>query len=481
MIQPTNNAVEKRFAELQAKLTDRQLSDEEFLLDKVRSLEQNDLALACRLMLYIRDLSPSSLNNKRYVNFQQRLQESNSFAPEEQSNLSGVSSTAVKSKHYWQVVKSYLWNEKTARLRQPLIVLVLIPLLLFSVYQILIASPRYESSAQLIIKEPNAMATLDPAMAVMSGFGIAGANSEAELVKAFILSNDMLIYLDEKLEINEHFSNEKIDMFSRLSSDASRESQYQYFLDRVLVEIEEKSQIIHVDVQGFDPDFTRSLSEEIVSRAEWYINEIGRNLAKEQLNFVQQEHELVQGKLRDSKALLLDFQRRFDLLDPEAEGAALQQIAYQLEGLVAAKQTELRTMRTSMSDSAPLIMQAKAELDSLVQQLEKERRRLTEQSSDQEDVNSNALSVGEILAKYSGYKIDLELALQAYTSSLVSLEKSRIEAYRQIKYLVVVETSTLPEDASYPQVFYNISLFLAIFLMVFGIGKIILATVEELR
>lgn len=481
MIQSANNAVERRFADLKAKFTERQLNDEEFLLDKVRSFEQSDLPLACRLMLYIRDLSPSSLNNKRYVNFQQRLQESESFRSVDKENVLASSSSTARAKFYWQSVKSYLWNEKAARLRQPLVLLVLLPLIIFSVYQLLIASPRYESSAQLIIKEPNAMATLDPAMAVMSGFGISGASTEGELVKAFILSNDMLQYLDEKLKVNEHFSNRKIDMFSRLSNDASRESQYQYFLDRVLVEIEEKSQIIRVDVQGFEPNFTRNLSQEIVSRAEWYINEIGRNLAKEQLDFVQQEHELVQEKLRDSKALLLDFQRRFDLLDPEAEGAALQQIAYQLEGLVAAKQTELRTMRTSMSEGAPLIIQAKAELDSLVQQLEKERRRLTEKSSDQINLNSNALSVGEILAKYSGYKIDLELALQAYTSSLVSLEKSRVEAYRQIKYLVVVETSTLPEDSSYPQVLYNITLFLAILLMVFGIGKIILATVEELR
>jgi capsular polysaccharide transport system permease protein len=481
MTQEEQTEVEERFIQLKSEKTTEQWENVPFLLTEIQRLEDIDIALACRLMLRVKNLRPTSENINKLAVYEEKVRQSKLNVDNEMSKNSGKSVTKsfFTDMNLW-IRPKLLTVTRYVTLR-PLVSFVVIPVLIFSIYQILIASPRYESSAQLIIKEPNAMATLDPAMAVMSGFGIAGANSEAELVKAFILSNDMLIYLDEKLKINEHFSNEKIDMFSRLSSDASRESRYQYFLDRVLVEIEEKSQIIHVDVQGFDPDFTRSLSEEIVSRAEWYINEIGRNLAKEQLNFVQQEHELVQGKLRDSKALLLDFQRRFDLLDPEAEGAALQQIAYQLEGLVAAKQTELRTMRTSMSDGAPLIMQAKAELDSLVQQLEKERRRLTEQSSDQEDVNSNALSVGEILAKYSGYKIDLELALQAYTSSLVSLEKSRIEAYRQIKYLVVVETSTLPEDANYPQVFYNISLFLAILLMVFGIGKIILATVEELR
>jgi capsular polysaccharide transport system permease protein len=91
------------------------------------------------------------------------------------------------------------------------------------------------------------------------------------------------------------------------------------------------------------------------------------------------------------------------------------------------------------------------------------------------------LSVSQILAKFSDYKINMELALQAYTSSQVSLEKSRIEAYRQLKYLVTVESPTNPQDAKYPEVLYNISLFLVVTLMIFGIGRIIIATVTELR
>jgi capsular polysaccharide transport system permease protein len=75
----------------------------------------------------------------------------------------------------------------------------------------------------------------------------------------------------------------------------------------------------------------------------------------------------------------------------------------------------------------------------------------------------------------------MELALKAYTSSQVSLEKSRIEAYRQLKYLVTIESPTKPQEAKYPEIIYNISLFLAINLMIFGIGRIVIATVSELR
>jgi capsular polysaccharide transport system permease protein len=98
------------------------------------------------------------------------------------------------------------------------------------------------------------------------------------------------------------------------------------------------------------------------------------------------------------------------------------------------------------------------------------------------DQNSHdALSLNEVLNKYSALKIDLDIALQAFTSSTVSLEKARIEAYRKIKYLVVVEKPRVPEDNQYPRVIYNISLLFVITIIIFGFVRIILATIRELR
>jgi capsular polysaccharide transport system permease protein len=293
----------------------------------------------------------------------------------------------------------------------------------------------------------------------------------------------MLSYIDQELSISEHFSSNEYDFFSRLSAQSSNEDKLSFFQDRVLVEIDDQSQIISVFVQAFTPEFSHLISKTIVARAEWFINEIGHTLAKEQLKFVQQEHAIVEKRLQTVKTGLLSFQRRHDLLDPQAEGMALQQIAYQLEGQIAAKRTELRTLRSSMSENAPQVLNTAAQLKSMIQQLENERGRLTDQSSNKNELpeDEKNLSVSEVVARFSDFKINLELALQAYTSSQVSLEKSRIEAYRQLKYLVIVESPTQPQEAKYPEVFYNVSLFLAITLMIFGIGCIVIATVKELR
>ena len=327
------------------------------------------------------------------------------------------------------------------------------------------------------------MSTLDPAMALMTGFGISGGNSDIELVKAFIYSNDMLDYLDETINIEKHYSANEHDIFSRLARDASKEALFNFFLKMVTVELDEKSQVISVFVQAYNPDFAHLMSQSIVAHAEWYINEIGHNLAKKQLEFVKLEHSLIEQRLQKSKNDLLAFQRRHDLLDPEAEGVALQRITYELEGEIAAKSTELSALKSSMSENAPQVIQVRIQLEGMIKQLEQERSRLTNEKFEDDTLpkDERHLSVSQILAKFSDYKINMELALQAYASSQVSLEKSRIEAYRQLIYLVTVESPTKPEEAKYPKIIYNSGLFLAILLMIFGIGRIIMATVAELR
>tara|TARA_R110001583_G_scaffold204_2_gene2033 strand:- start:13179 stop:14630 length:1452 start_codon:yes stop_codon:yes gene_type:complete len=483
MTQQAQLELEERFRVLRASVTAEQWSDWLYLLAKVDELAPLDVALAFRLMQRVKNLKPTEQN-------QQQLTELRKRALKEEPALATSSSRESKSgrllnnaQSLKEQIAGVFSHPQFAKFKRPFAVFVLIPFFLFAFYQIVIASPRYESQARLIVREPDGMATLDPAMALMSGFGVSGANSDTELVKAFIYSNDMLVYLEATLGIKEHYSAHEHDIFSRLETDASRESLFSFYSDKVTVELDEVSQVVSIFVQAFDPEFALLMSKTIVAHAEWYINEIGHNLAKKQLEFVKVEHLKVEQRLQEAKTGLLSFQRRHDLLDPQAEGIALQQITYQLEGQIAAKRTEIRALRSSMSEGASQVIQAKSQLDSMMLQLEKERSRLTNQKTGGDTLpeDEKNLSVSQILAKFSDYQINMELALQAYTSSQVSLEKSRIEAYRQLKYLVTVETPTKPEEAKYPEVLYNISLFLAVILMLFGIGRIVQATVAELR
>ena len=483
MTQQAQLELEERFRVLRASLSAEQWSDWHYLIARVEELTPADIALAFRLMQRVKNLNPTEQNQHRLTELQKQALEETPALAITSSRESKSARLLNNAQSLKEQIAGVFSHPQFTKFKRPFTLFVLTPFFLFAFYQIVIASPRYESQARLIVREPDGMATLDPAMALMSGFGVSGANSDTELVKVFIHSNDMMDYLENTLKIKDHFSNNEHDYFSRLSDDASRESLFNYYSDKITVEIDDESQVVSIFVQAFDPAFAHLMSKTIVDHAEWYINEIGHNLAKKQLEFVKLEHLKVEQRLQTAKSGLISFQRRHDLLDPEAEGMALQQITYQLEGKIAAQLTELRALKSSMSENASQVIQARSQLESMQQQLEKERSRLTSQNPSVEGLpeDEKNLSVSQILAKFSDYKINMELALQAYTSSQVSLEKSRIEAYRQLKYLVTVETPTIPEEAKYPQVFYNISLILAVILMLFGIGRILLATVAELR
>ncbi|MCA2458826.1 MULTISPECIES: lipopolysaccharide biosynthesis protein [Vibrio] len=459
----------QKFKQLQQDLTQQEFNSIEFLTAKAEQLEASDPELAKRILVRVANLkkqqaqpakpqaklTPNSESQDKAQSPAQKASDENAAQDAEDLPLWRRWFNALKKSHFF--------------------LLVVTPTLLFAFYQLIWATDRYESQAQVIVQQPDGMATMDASMAILTGLGVSNSGvSDTELVKAYILSNDMLSYLDDKLNLREHYTQSSIDLFSSLPDDATREDFLKYYQDHLEVYIDSKSSIVHVYSQAFDKEFAHLLTETIVKRAEWYINSIGHQLAEAQLKFITHEHQNIEQRLEQAQVKLMNFQQRYNLLDPTAEGMAMQQIAYGLEGQVSSKEAELKGLSAIMSPHAPQVVQAKNQLAALKEQLIKERSKLSE-----EDGKVTPLS--EILASYTDLKVKMELALQAYTSSQVSLEKSRIEAYRQLKYLVVVEAATQPEDNKYPDALYNISLFAALAAMLFAIGNIIVSTIRELK
>ncbi|WP_018625584.1 hypothetical protein [Kangiella aquimarina] len=478
--------IEKEFLELKASMNEQQWNDAQHLLKLANDYEDNHPALSLRILQRVKNL-----NNKYAKSVERRLEKVNNgnSSANKQNIKEGDSNKAIMSD---RAEGSFKFQNKSSETKQqassdksiirillgmelhkkPFFMIVLLPWLVFFIYQTIIASPRYVSESQIIVEQPDSMATMDTGMALLSGLGVKPTGTDAELVKAFIYSADLINYLDEQLDLKKHYSSSDADYISRLSRDSSKESFYAYFENHVEVNVDQKSQVISVKSQGFTPEFAQALNKLIVERAEWYINQIGNKLAKEQLKFIQNEHALVEERIRSTKKQLLEFQNKYGLLDPEAEGMAIQKIAYSIESLIAQRQAELKALKGVMSDTAPQVTSIVNEINALEEQLKSERSRLTDSESGQ--------SVSEILSKFVDFKVDMELALKAYASSQISLEKSRVEAYRQIKYLVVVESPTLAEEKTYPKVLYNLALLAVVLLMLFGIGKIIYSTIHEI-
>ncbi|MFC4700077.1 lipopolysaccharide biosynthesis protein [Glaciecola siphonariae] len=453
-----------------------QFENTEFLMSEVERLMMTEPVIVQRLLARLRMLNRDKPKVLEAIKSLELKWEVENTAP---SNITQKNKSQVKTApQEVSGAKRYLDFAK----KRALLLFVLVPVAIYSFYLVLLASSGYVSQAQLLVQQSDKpMAAIDPAFALLGGLGNGGGRNDTELVKAYIFSADMLIYLEQNVDLVEHYSSREFDYFSRLDADATLEDKLTYLSKKVSVSIDAASSILTVSVTAFDAEFAQALNKAITDRAEWFINEIGLNLAKAQLTFIESEHARVEQRLQEAQSRLLKFQREYNLLDPEAEGAALQQITFALESQIAAKSAELSALKGSMSEQAPMVVKMREQLESLKRQLRAERNRLTNAGSEQVSRNGNEVGVNDILAKFSDYKIDMEFALQSYSASKVSLEASRMDAYQQIKYLVLVESPTLPEDAKYPRVFYNISLLFVTLIIIFGVAKLIIATADELK
>jgi len=441
--------LEKRFNEFKSSVKAAQFNNVLFLQEKAESLKASDPELSARILLRVRNLQ------------KQAQQKATSITSN--NNSASQSKSSVNNKFVFSKFKC-----------SPFIICVVLPTLIFAAYQILWATDRYESQAKVIVQQPDSASTLDSGMALLTGLTGGGSSNDSELVKAYIYSNDMIEYLNNKIALREHYSQLSTDFFSRIHNNDSKETLNKYYQDHVDVVLDENSGVITIAAQGFDSKYAQLLTNTIVERAEWYINSIGHQLANAQLDFMQGEHKRIEERFSSAQRDLLVFQQKYNLLDPTAEGTAKQSITNTIESQIATKQTEIKTLSAIMSDRSPQVQGLKNELSALNAQLEVERDKLSQTGLDE-------VPVSELLSRFTDYKIKMDLALQAYTSSQISLEKSRIEAYRQLKYLITVEKATLSEDSKYPDVIYNISLFLLLLSLAFGIGKIIISTIRELK
>ncbi|WED24146.1 lipopolysaccharide biosynthesis protein [Vibrio sp. JC009] len=460
------DAVQDRFNNFRKGISRREFNRVDFLVARAEQFKAEDPELAKRILTRVENLR----------NQVDDVSHKSSISGLVESENRKANQKIIVKKQGDDSQKSTTELNPTTVLKRPFILFVLIPTVIFSIYQIFLATERFESQAKVIVQQPDGMATLDASMALFSGLGgVPTGNSDTELVKAYVYSFDMVEYLNDRLNLRTHFSMYDADYFSRIHEGDSREKMLEFYKEHIEVQIDEKSGVVSIFTQGFTPEYAQLVAETIVKRAEWYINSIGHQLAEAQLKFVKGEHQIVEDKLADAQTRLLKFQQKYNLLDPTAEGLAMQQITYTLEGQISAKEAELKASQSVMSSDAPQVIALKAELTALKSQLKSERSKLSQENG------GESIPVSEILAKYTDLKVKMELALQSYTASQVSLEKSRIEAYRQMKYLITVESATLPEESKYPNVFYNITLFLVVLSMTFAIGKIVLSTIRELK
>ena len=340
-------------------------------------------------------------------------------------------------------------------------------------YYTFIAADRYVSNVSLSVKSTDGSSPISLS-GIESLVGVASSSTEdIKLLQEYIKSFDMLQKLDEKINLRSLYEKQKIDLFFRIYSSTSKESYLKYYRDRIHILFDDTTGLLNVAVEGFSPEDARNISAAILEECERFINEISHNIAREQLRFAQGELESAKQKYKDAKNELLAFQNEYGVFDPQSLAKTKAGFITEIELQISKKETELNTMRSYLNDNAPEIAALKAELRAHKEQLEKERRKVASNAS-QDKLN-------DVVAQFEALYLNLSFAEDVYKTAITAVETTRIEIGRKAKQVVVIQSPYVPDSAAYPNKMYNIITIFVILTLIFGVVRLVRAIIDEHR
>ena len=351
-------------------------------------------------------------------------------------------------------------------------VIVCLPIFVTIIYLLLFASPRYQSQTQFIIKQNNSDSVGMSFAIPLLGNQPTTSLEDTYILKDYILSPNLLNLLQEELDLRKHYAEPSFDFFKSLGEDVSAEAFLKYYRNQVKVTIDLESSIVNLEVTAFSPRIAEVMTKIIIAESEAFINKISIQMAEAQVTFVEKQVERAEVQLRGARSEILQFQTQYHLLDPLSDSNTQFSIISRLEGALTEKEAELKTLKGYLRDHSQPIIKIKNEIRAIKEQLSEEATELA---------GEGGLSLNQILAKFDELRLGAELNLELFTSSLASLEKAQIDASKQIKFVVVISSSGLPEAPTYPKPLRDTLTVLVLLFLFYGVFKLVIATIKDHR
>ncbi len=341
----------------------------------------------------------------------------------------------------------------------------------FVLYNALWVSSRYVTVTSVYVKSTNENTSILPTIPLVPG-GLGGASQDALLLRNYIHSADMLTALDTKLDLRSHYSSRDWDYFSRMANGIPEEGFLGFFREHLSVSIEAESNILTIRSQAFNPEFSQLIADEVLQQAEAYINGVSQKIALQEIAFVERELDRAREAVSQTRGAVLAFQTENELLDPVATGAAVQEVVNIMEGELVRLEAEEKVLTSYLQGDAAELVSVRDRINGIRTQLEQERNKFAGQGSQ---------SINQVNARFEELRQSFEFATDIYKGTLQTLEQARVESYRKLKHLVVVQSPQIPDSAILPRKFYNLVTLFVILNLIYGIAAMVIATIREHR
>lgn len=352
-----------------------------------------------------------------------------------------------------------------------LIRLVFILAILGVLYWLVFASDRYVSESTLIIRKTDSVSAPAFDLGLLFTGALGAERSNQMLLRENLLSVDMLKTLDQDLDLRTHYSDSEHDFVSRMwFQDSSMEWFHQHYLDRVEVVYDDFAGVLRLKVQAYSPQMAHDIAQMLVNEGERYMNDLGHDLANAQVKFLTEQVQHAQQRFIQARQTLLNHQNQEGLFSPQASVESISTIIATLEARRAQLQTQLASLPKTLDQNHPNIMTLKQALAAVDQQIREERVKLA---------NPEGETLNVQMDEFLKLEMEVSFAKELYQSSLIALEKGRIDASRMLEKVSVLQAPTFPQYPMQPRRIYNTILTLLLALMLAGILKLLESIIKD--
>ncbi|MCK7544303.1 chain-length determining protein [Marinobacter bryozoorum] len=352
----------------------------------------------------------------------------------------------------------------------PFWLLAALAILVAALYWGLLATDRYVSRAHIVLQSPE----INPASLNVSSL-LSGTSGSGDLLllKDHLESVAMLRSLQEDLDLRSHYSNNDIDFLARLeSADVPIETFHKYMQGRINIVFDDYASLLKVEVQAYTPEMAQQITQALLEEGERHMNLMGQRLAEEQVDFIDEQAQILEKRLYNARDRMLEFQNEKGLVAPAQTIEAIFGTVSRLQAELALLNARIKALSSYQSASSPEIRRLREEASAMEEQIRIEQDKLARQSGD---------SLNKVSAEYKTLEMRADFALELYSNTLTALESTRIEAARKLKQVSILEYPTLPEYPIKPERLYNITVFALITLLITAILQLIVTVVRDHR
>ena len=368
-------------------------------------------------------------------------------------------------------------KKRRQRLWMSAVLFVLIPSLAATAYYTVVAAKQYAVEVRFAVRGLDSVGGPD-LLGMFTGAATSGSTlTDAYILMDYIHSKEILLRMSDEFAVQKVFNHPNADFWAAFSSPgAPTEDFLDYWKGMVRTSLDSSSRILTVEVRTFDPDDAVKVAQSILGLSEKLVNELSERSRQDAVHSANQEVARMEDRLRRSGEALRAFREKQQDIDPALTAQANLQRLSAIQSQINEARARLSSQRSYMQETAPPVQFTLTQIKALEQQLKTERDRL---GQGDEKLGKGSSTLSGVVEDYQSLLLEQEFAQKAYISAQSSLERARVTADQQQRYLGTFVPPRRPETAIYPTRIINIAVFFVLNLILWAIGVLAVYAVRD--